>query len=41
MPEVRDVAVDPAAGRVRVEGTPDRGAVGKAIREAGYEVEPA
>ncbi len=41
VPEVESVAVDLAAGQVRVEGSPEREAVVDAIREEGYEVEGA
>jgi copper chaperone len=41
VPDVESVAVDLAAGQVRVEGSPEREAVVDAIREEGYEVEGA
>ncbi len=37
LPGVQKVAVDLAAGKVTVEGSPDRAAIQRAIAEEGYE----
>lgn len=38
VPGTEDVRVDLASGQVVVEGSPDEGAIRKAIAEEGYEV---